>query len=160
MLPKGFKFQPWRFTRFDSPTDPGSKVKKTYSGRYDKDGVLVLDYTGDVNVYDEIQSYAEQCDINNIMRRYMAGDSDVLSKVQGFYFDCTSLPDNMPELLNKFNYAQEEFEKLPADFKELYGNDFAQFICQFDPTVFNDMESSGSVPVPAPEAEAVKEGDA
>lgn len=159
MLPKGFKFTSWRYSKFDSPTDPGSPIKKTYSGRYDKNGVLVLDYTGDVNIYDEIQSYAAECDINNIMNRYMAGDTDVLSRVQGFYFDCTQLPDNMPDLLNKFNYAQEQFENLPADFKEQYGNDFAQFICTFDPSVFSDMDDVSSVSDAPVLDEQVKEGD-
>lgn len=146
MLPKGFVFKPWRYSKFDSPTNPGSPIKKVYSGRYDKNGDVVLDEVGEENVYETIQSYAAECDINNIIRRYMAGDVDVLSRVQGFYFDASELPDNMPEVLNKLNYAEEEFNKLPIDFKERYGNDFVKFLTTFDDSVFADLVGHSNAP--------------
>lgn len=146
MLPKGFTFKPWRFSKFDSPTNPGSRIKKVYSGRYDKEGNIVLDEVGEENIYETIQSFAAETDINNIMRRYMAGDVDVLSRVQGFYFDASELPDNVPEMLNKLNYAEEEFSKLPIEFKEQYGNDFVKFLSTFDASVLADLGNSGAAP--------------
>ena len=132
MLPKGFKFQSWRFSKFDSPTSSGSRSRIVYSGVYDDEGRLVLEEVGTEDVYDLIQSHANEVDMDTILRRYKNGDVDVLNKVSGFYYDISGLSDNPADLLNKLNRAKAEFEELPVEFKEKYGNDFARFICTFD----------------------------
>lgn len=149
-FPKGFKFLNWRYSKPGDPSISGSRYKTEYSAKFDDNGVLVLEEVGKKDVYQYIQSFAESCDINTILRRYEAGDTDVLQRVQGFYFDASDLPDNMPEVLNKLNYAETEFNKMPAEFKEMYGNDFARFICTFDPNQLSSLvngDDSDSVPV-------------
>lgn len=157
-LPKGFKFQSWRFSRFDSPTNPGSRTKVIYSGVYDDEGRLTLQEVGTEDVYDVIQSHASECDMDTIMRRYKNGDVDVLDRVSGFYYDVSGLSENPADLLNKLNRAEAEFEKLPADFKEKYDNDFARFICTFD---IADLlgDSSDDVRPVASVQDDVKEGE-
>lgn len=83
-LPKGFKFQSWRFSKFDSPTCPGSRTKVIYSGVYDDEGRLTLQEVGTEDVYDVIQSHASEVDMDTIMRRYKNGDVDVLDRVPAF----------------------------------------------------------------------------
>lgn len=146
VFPKGFKFANWRYAKPGDNSVAGSRYKTEYSGRLDKDGVLVLDEVGKTDLYEYIQSFAESCDINTIMKRYQNGETDILQRVQGFYVDATNLPDNMSEVLNKLNFAEAEFNKMPSDFKERYGNDFARFICTFDPSQLSDLVSSGDMP--------------
>lgn len=145
-FPKGFKFVNWRYSKPGDSSIAGSRYKTEYSAKYDKDGVLVLEEVGKKDLYEYIQSFAESCDINVIMNRYAQGDTDVLQRVQGFYFDVSSVPDNMPELLNKLNHAESEFNKMPVEFKELYGNDFARFICTFDPDQLSQLVAGDGLP--------------
>lgn len=134
-----FKFQTWRQDVKHVYSEPGDPIHIEYSGKYDDEGRLVIEPVGKRNIYEYIQSFAESVDINNIVKRFQAGDVDALKKVQGFYFDTTELPDNMADLLNKLNYAESEFEKLPAEFKQKFGNDFSRFICSFDPAQFMEL---------------------
>lgn len=134
-----FKFKTWREDVKHVYSESGDPIKITYSGKYDDDGCLVIEEVGKDNIYEYIQSFAESVDINNIIKRFQAGDVSALEKVQGFYFDATSVPKNMADMLNKLNRAESEFEKLPASFKEKYGNDFARFICTFDPSVLTEI---------------------
>lgn len=146
IFPKGFKFVNWRYSKPGDNSIAGSRYKTEYSGKLDKDGVLVLEEVGKTDLYEYIQSFAESCDINSILKRYQNGETDVLSRVQGFYVDATNLPDNMSEVLNKLNFAEAEFNKMPTEFKEKYGNDFARFICTFDPAQLSELVSSGDMP--------------
>lgn len=160
MLPKGFKFTSWRFAKFDSPSQPGCKMKKKYSGRYDSDGRIVLDVVGEEDVYEYIQSFADDVDINRIMEQFnRTKDEDLLNRVKGFYMDVSELPKSWPEVLNIVNYGRSEFEKMPPEFKELYGNDFARFAATFDPSVFDVPSDSGPAVVADPSPVEVKEGE-
>ena len=160
MLPKGFKFTPWRFSKFDSPSDSGSPVKVKYSGRYDDEGRVVLDEVGLEDTYEYIQSFADDCDINHIMEQFTrTGDEELLNRAKGIYVDVSDLPDNWPDVLNIINRGKEEFSKMPPEFKELFGNDFAQFAANFDPRLFDVSEPVAPVVPGNPSAEDVKEGD-
>ena len=129
-------FQPWRKGRFRSPSEPGDRMKPIYTAKREDDGTLSLTETGKEDLYEYIQSHAQSVDINLIMQRYDAGDTDILERVQGFYFDTSEVPSNMADLLNKLSFAESQFEAMPASFKEIYGNDFGRFICTFDPSDF------------------------
>lgn len=154
-LPKNFKFTSWRYSRFDSPSDSGDRYKIVYSSKFEDDGTLTLFESGKEDLYDYIQSFADSVDINNILARYEMGENDALNQVEGFFFDASEVPENMAELLNKLNAAEEGFNRLPTDFKEKYGNDFARFICTFDPS---DFVSSVDEFAAAPE-EVIKEDE-
>lgn len=143
-----FDFKPWRYKRFREPaTEVGSPIKVVYSSKLDKDGNIVLEEVGQENIYDTIQSYAESVDINNIIARYQNGDVDALNKVQGFFGDFSDVPDSWVDVLNTINRGRENFDKMPIEFKEKYGNDFSRFVCTFD---FNDLVSGVAEPDPAP----------
>ena len=78
-MPKGFKFESWRYSRFDSPSDSGSRTKITYTPVFDKNGVLSLEPTGEEDIYELIQANADYCNLNLIMERVRAtGDDSVL----------------------------------------------------------------------------------
>ncbi len=106
----------------------GSGVKIMYSGRYDERGHVVLDESGKINLYDEIQSHADSCDIHVIMDRYVSGDVSALSQVQGAFLDVTNMPKTYAEYLNVMNSLERSFMALDPDIRSRFGNSFAQFL--------------------------------
>lgn len=154
-----FDFKPWRYDRFDSPiSECGSQIKDVYSAKRDNVGNLVVDKVGEENVYDYIQSFAQSVDLDLIMQRYENGETDALNKVQGFFGDFSSVPDNWPAVLNLINQGKVNFERMPSDFKEKYGNDFERFVCTFDLRDFVPLVDSDIPETSAPvESEVVKD---
>lgn len=108
----------------------GSRVKQLYSGRYDANGRVVLEEKGTENLYDFIQSFADSVDINVILARFSNGDTEALSRAQGFYADVTDFPPNMAEALNRINQAEEMFKALPLEVRQKFDCSFEQFLSQ------------------------------
>lgn len=154
-----WKFTAWRVNPERVSSNPGDRYKPTYSSYFDDDGRLCLEKVGQTDLYEEIQSYAESVDINTILARYAAGDTDALQRAQGFYFDATEVPKNTADLLNKLMKAEDEFNKMPVEFKQMYGNDFAQFICQFDPNKISQLAEDPQIVATLPKTDDVKEVD-
>lgn len=116
------------FDKGSADSATGSAYVDEYSARYDDSGTLVLDVVGKKNVYEEIQSYKDSVDIYNILRRFAAGEVDVLSKVQGFYDDVSKMPKSYRDVLNLNIKTEQFFEGLPAETKQLFNNSFSEFM--------------------------------
>lgn len=125
----GLKFRT-KYQREETFTPVGDPVYPRYVGRYDKDGVLVLDKVGETNIYNEIQSHADSVDLDTIIRRYESGEIDVLSRAQGAYVDVTQAPKTYADMLNLMRFAEEVFDQLPLDVRQQYDNSFEQFFAQ------------------------------
>ena len=110
--------------------EAGSRVKQLYAGRYDANGRVVLEEKGTEDLYGFIQSFADSVDINVILARFANGDTEALSRAQGFYADVTDFPPNMAEALNRINQAQEMFNSLPLDVRQKFDCSFEQFLSQ------------------------------
>lgn len=68
------------------------------------------------------QSYKNDCDVNNIMRRFMqTGQVNHLAKGTPVFQDVTEIPD-LDVALNTVTKAQETFDALPADIRRRFGN--------------------------------------
>lgn len=105
----------------------GEPVKKQYVGRYDYNGNIELVEEGLRNVYDEIQSYADECSMDNILRRFAAGDVSVLSKSQGVYVDASQLPEHFVDMCNLVADVEREFNLLPVEERAAYENNFVKY---------------------------------
>lgn len=112
--------------------EPGTPVKLIYSPRYTDDGVLDLVVTGQENLYDYIQSHKESTDIHVLLTRFANGEEDVLSRMQGFYADVTSMPKTYAEVLNAVIVGEETFSRLPVDIKQRFDNSFAVWMAAMD----------------------------
>lgn len=110
-------------------SNPGSRFKPVYSPFVDDDGVLKLDKISEINLYNEIQSHSDSCDINLLISRFMSGETDVFERVKGFYADVSDIPDNYSEILNNQLKAEDFFNHLPVDVKKRFNNSFNEFIC-------------------------------
>lgn len=109
-------------------SEAGSPIKIVYSPVVDEKGVITLVESGKVNTDEEIQSYAESCDLSIIINRYINGDINALNQRQGMYGDFTNLPKTYAEFLQKQIDAQNTFDKLPNDVKKKFDNDVNQFL--------------------------------
>ncbi len=108
-------------------TNHGDPEVTTFTGRYDENGDLQLVKTGTENLYDKIQAEAAACDMDNILRRFANGDISVLSQSQGVYADVSSAPMHFTDALNMVRSVEEEFDRLPAEEREKYDNDWVKF---------------------------------
>lgn len=108
--------------------NPGDPIHITYAGRYDEKGRVVLEESGRENIYDQIQSHAESCDIHVLMKRYLNGDATALSQAQGQYLDATHFPKTYADMLNFVNDQERAFMALPADVREKFGNSFTEYL--------------------------------
>ena len=109
-------------------SNPGDPIHITYAGHYDEKGRVVLEESGRENIYDQIQSHAESCDIHVLMKRYMNGDVSALSQVQGQFLDVTDFPKTYADMLNFVNDMERSFMSLPADVRAEFGNSFSEYL--------------------------------
>ncbi len=119
-------------TKFDSRprkmvSHVGDPVKKQFIGRYDYNGNIELVEDGIRNVYDEIQAYSDECNMDNILRRFAAGDVSVLSKSQGVYVDASQLPEHFVDMCNLVAEVERKFNLLPVEERAAYENNFVKY---------------------------------
>lgn len=137
-------------------TSPGSPIHKTYGGHYDEKGRVVLQETGQEDIYDFIQSHAESCDIHVLMKRFQNGDVTALSARQGFYGDVLDFPKTYAEALNHMHEMESQFMKLPVDIRAKFNHSFQEFLASSGEPDFLEklgLSNTGPVPVPEPETE-------
>lgn len=100
------------------------------------------------------QEFAEECDINTIMRRYQkTGVLQHVNNAAPRYMDFSDAPD-FHTAMNFMIAASDEFGRLPATVRKRFGNDPAEFV-KFaeDPANVEQMRAWGlAAPVEEPPA--------
>lgn len=109
------------------PNEPGNRFEPEYKERYNDRGQPYLEKVGEVDTYEKIQSYKDECDIMAILSRYAAGDESVLAK-PGWYIDTSKLPKTYTEYMNLINEKQEEFNQLPLSIRQAFGMNFESWM--------------------------------
>lgn len=156
------KFETWRM-RQQKPIrrycDSGTREKMSYQPIYDRAGVWHLEEMDTkIQTYMEIQSYADECDINLIMARYRNGETDVLSKVQGVYGDFTNVPNDFAQVLNDTIKMEQVFMSLAPEVREKFNNSFEQFGAALGTKEWQDIMFPPKSEPAVPAEPAVKEG--
>lgn len=113
-------------------SDAGNPEHILYSPVFDKHGNMELVESGRENIYDFIQSHKDSVDIHMILKKFEAGDIDVLSRVQGAYGDFTAMPKTYAEALNAVISAENYFNSLPVDVRAKYDHSFEKFLAGLD----------------------------
>lgn len=125
----------WR-TQFDSHDrviqKPGSGVKVLYAPKLQEDGTLKLVEAGTDDLYAEIQSHKDSCDIHVLLNRYQNGDVSALSRIQGVYGDFTEMPKTYADLLNAVLAGEQMFKSLPVDVREKFDHSLEKFMMAMD----------------------------
>lgn len=109
------------------PNEPGNRFEPEYKERYDDRGQPYLEKVGEVDTYEKIQSYKDECDVTAILSRYAAGDESVLAK-PGWYIDTSRLPQTYTEYMNLMNEKREEFNQLPLSIRQAFGMNFESWM--------------------------------
>lgn len=108
------------------PNNPGNQYEPEYKERYDENGEAYLEKVGEVDTYEKIQSYRDECDVMAILSRYAAGDETALAR-PGYYIDTTKLPATYTEYLNMMSDQREKFDQLPLSIRQAFGMSFEKW---------------------------------
>lgn len=97
-------------------SEPGEKMRKQYVWTKDEKGQEVLQETAPIDIQQEIESYAEECDIKNIVRK-ASFDPQFLENLSqgaltGTEVDITEFPQNIHEYHRMIATAQANAMKL------------------------------------------------
>lgn len=132
-------------TQFRKPerflSNPGSPVKILYGPEFDEKGRMNLVEKGRENLYDFIQSFKESVDIHVLLKRFANGETDVLSKIQGFYGDFSEFPRTYADLLNTVNEGEAFFNGLPVEVRSKFGHSFPVFMSALSDGSISDILS-------------------
>lgn len=94
------------------------------------DGFTTLVHDGYKDIYEMIQSHADEADIEAIVNRLTLGDySDVRN--DGRYIDVSDMPKSLAEAQNLILCIREEFGSLPADVRDKFGNSVERYVEQY-----------------------------
>jgi hypothetical protein len=95
---------------------PGEKFQKQYVWTKDEKGQEVLQETAPIDIQQEIESYADECDIKNIVRKASFDPQFLKSLSEGAlndtYTDITEYPQNVHEYHRMIATAQANIMKL------------------------------------------------
>ena len=81
-----------QYDRIEVNSNPGSRFVKTYKPVYTDTGALDLVIDGKIDVYEQIQSFKESCDIQTILKRFENGDVNALNAKLPYFADITEIP--------------------------------------------------------------------
>ncbi len=130
--------EPKVYSRFNprpnQGTETGSGKVKTYRESINLEGVKTLVEDSEVNAYEAIQAYKDECDIKNIIARANAGDDTALHQRITEYLDTTIMPKTLAEAQNMVIQAEQEFKKLPLSIREKFNHSTEQFIAELGTT--------------------------
>lgn len=131
---------------------PGDRIKVKYSPVVNDNGTIDLIPAGKQDLQELYNSQAAGCDMHLIVSRYLAGDTSVLERVQGFYGDVSQLPRNNAELLQRVIDGERMFDQLPKDVKAAFDNDFRKWFATAGTDEWSKVMQSASSAAPAPAA--------
>lgn len=112
--------------------NPGEGDKITYAPKLNDTGDFDLVETGKIDLYGEIQSHRDSCDIYVLLNRYQNGDFEALSRVQGTYGDFTQMPKTFAEVLNAMIAGEQMFNSLPLEVRQKFDFSLEKFMLGMD----------------------------
>lgn len=123
----------------DYRSKTGTKYLEEYEYRVDKEGVKKLVKTDKkTDVHARIQADYDSTDINKLMLRFSLGDTSAINVREGQFLDVTSMPTTLAEVFDKAIQAEQLFNELPTDLKEMFNNSPSEFFAKFDSKEFNE----------------------
>lgn len=122
-------------------SEPGSMIKEHNVPVLDKYGNKIIESDGEIDLYAQIQSWKDECDINILMAKFTNGDKTVLMQRVGAYLDIADLPDNFNEMMNLTTKAGALFDSLPTDVKAMFGNNVNNFLANAKTKEFAEVMS-------------------
>lgn len=113
------------YSRFNlpeaKPTESGDRMRDTYKWAKDEAGKKYLMHDADIDRQAEIESYADECDIKNIVARASFDPVFAQSLAQGStgeYADTTDYPETIHELKKMADAAGKTIEEINEQLKQ------------------------------------------
>lgn len=120
----------------------GSRYETTYQEEISKkSGKKILVPVGKTNVYERIQEDLEQSKIENIINRIAKGDLEVFKEARLTYVDADDFPQSLMDAQNIVVKAKAEFDKMPAEVRELFHNSPEEYVSEIGTKEFIDKLS-------------------
>lgn len=105
------------------------RKKYTYCFDYDKEtGRKILVQDKEIDIQEEIQMFEQDCNIYNIINRYMYGDTNALNQVSTSYADLSTAPKSLMEAMNLSLKLKNDFYNLKPEVRAEFHNDFNEYI--------------------------------
>lgn len=141
-------------------SDPGSPVVPVYKSEYDENHNLVVKENGVKNLYAEINSHAESCDIHVVLNRFVNGDKEALMQRAGAFIDISQMPDNLNDFVKLASQAESLFNTLPYEVKEKFNNNPVEFISQIGTTSWEEKMTTSEAQEKMANDEVIKAASA
>lgn len=120
-------------------SESGSPKLQEYEYSFDKEGhKMLIKKDSFIDVYSRIQADADATDINKLMERFALGDTEAININKGFYLDTRDMPKNYAEVFQRGLEAEQFFEGLPTDLKEMFDNSYSVFFTEMGSDKFDD----------------------
>lgn len=159
-----YSFNPFSDKNPFRPTPAGSAVAPEYIGITLASGARIRQKVGEHSIQDFIQSFLDDCLIENILKRCELTGEPLRPAPAGSYIDTIGLPRSFADVQNAIAQARSVYRTLPADVLKRYPT-----FESFSSVVVSDSESPdfkellgflGMTPAApaAPAAPAVPEG--
>lgn len=116
----------------------GNEIEEEWELQVNEKGIKEPVKVGEINVHEEINSHRDSVDLNLLIARYNAGDTEALNKRVASYFDATEMPKTLAEAYRIAENGKNVFEKLTPEIKEKFNNDYGQFLNSFGSSAFID----------------------
>lgn len=110
----------------------GSPERLIRKAKYDENGSVSLEIVGKDNLYLEIQSWKDACDVNLLVKRFAQGDASALQRRQAMFMDCTNFPQTYAEMLQLMDDVNTFWNTLTVDQKSKFDNDINKFFAGMD----------------------------
>lgn len=153
---KSFVFRSFygnRGERFFSSS--GTSVVPEYQLSIDEKGVRSLKVVGQKDLYAEIQSHKESCDVHSILKRFVNGDASVLNQKLGYFADATMFPKSYAEMYQRVVDGESFFNGLPIEIRKEFNFNPVEFFSQMGTDSFNSIMSQFSNTEPTSNNEPV-----
>ena len=111
------------------PTPAGSRLKDEYEMFKNEHGEKQLRKTGETDVYEIIQSFAEECSLEKIIERALNGDPRALRE-EGQFLDLTNMPTSVAQAQSMLAEVKDQFNRLDPKQKRKFKN-LDEFAAQY-----------------------------
>lgn len=137
--------------RFFMPSGEG--IALTYMLNIDDDGCECLVCTGQTDLYAEIQSYREGCDLAMLLRNIdptalnsMVSSFSADDLVNSGIVDYATMPTTLGGMFNLVQKGENMFNGLPEEIRKEFNYSVKNFVSQFGTQAFNDILAKYATP--------------
>lgn len=110
----------------------GSKLRDTYVAKYDDNHNRQFHHDKKIDQYARIQSFKDQCLIENIIKRCVGGDMSGLQQMSGMYGDISGMPSDPRSMHDLMLRSKEVYEGFSEKERlEAFGGTFEGFLSTF-----------------------------